>query len=149
MLFAFIHLVEGILSAYLSKQNSNAFSEHTMKSLARADMEFFETHDLIVVALKSNKDFEDTFTITYYFQTVLRNSLLFLATYIGVTIETPEFWAIGLIVLLCGVTLYLNFSRAERDVMRYYTPTYEESQKELEQYIDGLDTIKPLGTAKV
>lgn len=39
--------------------------------------------------------------------------------------------------------VYSAFSRAEREVMRYFTPTYEDSQKELEQYIEGMESIRP------
>lgn len=77
-------------------------------------MSFFESHDLIVVALKSNKDFEDTFTISYYFQTVLRNLLLYIVIFGSVAMENPEFTFIGLTISGFGIFVYLNFSRAER-----------------------------------
>jgi ABC-type multidrug transport system fused ATPase/permease subunit len=144
-LFVVFHLVEGLISAYLSKTNSDSFSDTAIQSLARSEMRFFEEHDLIVVALKANKDFEDTFSIIYYFQTVLRNILLFLFTLFSISIEAPEFLIVGAFIAITAVVSYTLFSRTEREIMRYYTPTYEDTQKEFEQYIDGIESIKPLG----
>lgn len=85
-----------------------------MKSLAKAKMHFFEEHDLIVVALKANKDFEDTFNLTYYFQTTVRNMLLFLFTLLSVSLEVPQFFAVGGILAILAVVVYVGFSRTER-----------------------------------
>lgn len=74
-------------------------------------MHFYETHDLIVVSFKANKDYEDTFTLSYYTQTVIRNCLLFLFTYLSVSIETPQFLIIGIIIIGSGIFVYINFSR--------------------------------------
>jgi len=55
--FCLVHFAEGILSAYLSKENSDRFSDKAIKSLARSKMSFFQEHDLIAVVFKANKDF--------------------------------------------------------------------------------------------
>lgn len=102
------------MSAYLSQQNSEQFSAKTMKALAKSDMTWFEEHDLIVVAYKANKDFEDTFTLTYYLQTVTRNILLFLFTLLSVAMEVPSFFIVGIVIAALSAGVYLAFSRAER-----------------------------------
>lgn len=78
--FSVLFLLETIVSAQLYKQNSDRLSDKATACLSRSKMDFFREHDLIVVAYKANKDFEDSFVLTYYFQTVIRNSLLFIFT---------------------------------------------------------------------
>lgn len=114
VVWVILHFVEGLVCAFTYQQNSNSFSESAQQSLADADMHFYETHDLIVVSFKANKDYEDTFTLSYYAQTVLRNCLLFMLTYLSVTIDTPQFFVIGIIIISSSIFIYINFSRTER-----------------------------------